>query len=98
MSLSVHIEAFIPDTDKEFQKHKEILLVCLKNDVSLPPETAKYFGGSHPYKSMLNEKLQIDLVKNVHFTTYNEIDGYGFDVDLLKLPDGVSKLRFYYSC
>lgn len=95
--MSTHIQAFIPDTDAEFKKHKKILLMCLENEVSLPKETAEYFGSDSADLYLLDGKLSIELVKNIHYIEYREDMIDGFEVDLSKLPSGVSKLRFFNS-
>lgn len=95
--MSTHIKAFIPDTDVEFQKHKKILLMCLENEVSLPKETAKYFGSDTAYEYLLEEKLEIALKEDIHYKDWSEDSREGYEVDLTKLPKGVTKLRFYNS-
>lgn len=98
MGMSTHIRAFIPENDPEYLKHKKVLLVCLESEVSLPKETAIYFGNIYPNKNMLDEKLEIDLEEGIHYKKYNgNYDEYGYEIDLTKLPDGVSKIRFYNS-
>lgn len=97
MGMSTHIEAFTPDTDLDFQKHKKILLMCMENEVSLPKETAKYFGDDTPYHHLLDEKLAINLKESVHYTEWSDETRQGFEVDLTKLPKGVTKIRFYNS-
>jgi hypothetical protein len=72
-------------------------LVCFEAKVSLPKETAEYFKSNEPYKNLLEEKLQINLVKGTHYKEYNADMSQGFEVDLEKLPQGVTKLRFYNS-
>lgn len=95
MGMSTHIIAYIPDTDPEYQMHKEVLQVCAKNEVSLPIETAAYFGDSSPQLYLLDEKLEVDLVKGIHFKEWSDESSQGFEVDLTQLPKGVTKLRFY---
>lgn len=95
MGMSTHIQAFIPDTDAEFKKHKKILLMCLENEVSLPKETAEYFGNEDAEEYLLDEKLEIELEENVHYKDWSDESSQGFEVDLSKLPKGVAKLRFY---
>lgn len=99
MGMSTHIKAFIPDTDPEFKKHKEILDICLKHNVYLPAQTAQYFGQSNPYEGMADEKLEKELTQGIHYVEYRDSHSSeeGFDVDLTKLPTGVTKLRFYNS-
>lgn len=96
MGMSTHIKAFIPDTDPEYQKHKFIVEACLDADVSLPKETSAYFGGyGRPGTHMLEEKLEIELKEGEHYVDWSDESSQGFEVDLTKLPPGVTKLRFY---
>lgn len=95
MGMSTHIQAFIPDTDLEFQKHKKILLMCIENAVSLPKETAEYFGNEYADEESLDTKLEIELKEDIHYKDFSEEGRQGFEVDLSKLPTGVTKLRFY---
>lgn len=97
MGMSTHIKGFILDTDPEYQKHKEVLLFCHKAEVSLPSETAAYFGIQFPQPYILEEKLEMQLEKGVHYEGWREDGSGGFEVDLTKLPKGVTKLRFYNS-
>jgi hypothetical protein len=95
MGMSTEIMAFMPDTDLEFQKHKKILLMCIDAEVSLPKETAEYFGDNEdPELWMLDEKLELELLEGVHYTEYSENSSEGFEIDLSKLPKGIAKLRF----
>lgn len=94
MGMSSYIQAFIPDTDATYQKHKKILLVCEEAGVQLPKETAEYFGTTDAAKYVLEEKLSVELKKGVHYAEYLEDMTQGFEVDLTKLPQGVTKLRF----
>lgn len=97
MGMSTHIKAFIPDTDPEYLKHKEILLVCNKHSVQLPPETSKYFDNLYPHMILLDNKLEINLELGLHYNRWadKEESSAGFEIDLTNLPKGVTKLRFY---
>lgn len=97
MGMSTHIEAFIPDTDAEFQKHKKVLLACLDANISLPEESEIYFGSKWPDLYLLDEKLKFNLVFKSHYVEYKSGDSDGFEIDLSKLPKSVSKIRFYNS-
>lgn len=97
MGMSTHIRGFIPDTDPEYQKHKKVLLVCDEADVELPRETAEYFGSKYPDPEILEEKLEVELVEGQHYEEYRAEMSEGFEVDLTKLPKGVTKIRFYNS-
>jgi hypothetical protein len=100
MGMSTHIKAFIPDTDPEFQRHKIVAEICMEHKVSLPAETSNYFNVRHnPSPGMFDEKLSVELTNGIHYTEYNDSHDAeaGFEVDLTKLPKGVTKLRFYNS-
>ncbi len=98
--MSTHLQAFIPDTDPDFVKHKNVLLACIAANVSLPKETGIYFMGSgyiQGYKGevqMLDQKLEQTLHPDIHYRLINREGESGFEVDISKLPKGVSKLRF----
>jgi hypothetical protein len=91
MGMSTHIEAFTPDTDAEYQKHKKIWDLCEQSNVSLPQETKEYFKGC----DQVEERLEIELIKGQHYDDWNRNSSEGIEVDLTKLPKGVTKLRFY---
>jgi hypothetical protein len=98
MGMSRRIEAYIPDTDVEYQKHKKIFLACREAEVDLPKQTAEYFGygeDTYPELEMLDEKLEIRLQEGVHYTEYNAEMCEGYEIELDKLPTAVTKLRIY---
>lgn len=97
MGMSTYIEAFIPDTDPIYQRHKSVLLACTAANVSLPKETAEYFGEDWPETYLLDNKLEVQLEEGVHYEHYQVDTSIGFTVDLTKLPQGVTKLKFYNS-
>lgn len=99
MGMSTHLRAFIPDTDKEYLKHKEVLLLCKKAEVSLPKETMDYFktNYSDPNEELLETHLEMDLNENEHYKEWGDNFRQGYELDLLKLPEGVTKIRFYNS-
>lgn len=94
MGMTSRIRAFIPDTDETYQRHKKVLLVCLETNIGLPKETSEYFGCNYADESLLEEKLEISLKMGTHFEEYSADMTEGFEVDLTKLPQGVTKLRF----
>lgn len=95
--MSTFLKAFIPDTDKTFQKHKKILLACLEADVELPKSTAEYFGEEYPEEYLLDDKLEVELKEGVHYNNYADDESEGYEIELNKLPEGVTKIRFYNS-
>jgi hypothetical protein len=44
---------------------------------------------------MLEEKLEEELIENIHYTNWSDESSEGFEIDLTNLPHGVTKLRFY---
>ncbi len=94
MGMSTHIEAFMPDTDETYQKMKKVYLACEEAQMELPEAAQKYFGTNYPEDEALDRKLAIDLKLDVHYTEYNADMVEGFEVDLTKLPKGITKLRF----
>lgn len=95
--MSTNIYAFTPDTDPTYQKHKKILLACKEAEVSLPKETAEYFWENDPEEYLLEQKLQVELEKWVHYEEYNEEYWAWFEIDVSKIPQWVSKIRFLNS-
>lgn len=93
MGMSMHIIAFVPDTDPEYLKHKKVSEVCNDAGVSLPLETAQYFKGCEDAE----DKLQANLVYGVHYKEWSADMQEGIEVDITKLPKGVTKIRFYNS-
>jgi hypothetical protein len=99
MGMSTHIKAFIPDTDPEYQKHKKVAQTCIEAGVSLPEETAKYFNCTPNtyWDGIIEQKLETRLKLGEHYTEYRADMCEGFEIDLAKLPEGVTRIRFYNS-
>jgi hypothetical protein len=93
MGMSQYVKAYISDTDSTYQKQAKVLRACLEAEISLPEETAKYFGSKEPEEYLLYEKLEIEIPK-----TYFSEDGIeGFEISVKDLPVGVHKIRFINS-
>lgn len=98
MAMSTKIKGFISDTNVEYQKHKKVFLACKEAGVDLPKQTAEYFGSDNTdEEDLLEGKLEMKLQLGVHYEEYSADMVEGFEVDLTKLPQGVTKLRFYNS-
>lgn len=99
MGMSTHVVAFISDDDPTYQKHKKISEVCMEADVSLPKETAEYFGcgteklDEFQLDDMLSEKLEIEIKTK----EWGDDGRSGYEIDVTKLPKEVHKIRFYNS-
>lgn len=94
MSMSTYIQAFIPEDSELYQKHRAVLLACMNAVVSLPQETAEYFGSKEAYESLLEEKLTIELKEGTHYKEWRDSSSSGFEIEIKDIPKGVSKLRF----
>jgi hypothetical protein len=94
MGMSTHVVAFTSPNNTEYQKHAKVLKVCLEAGLKqLPPETAEYFGDSYVDESLLEEKLEVDVIASKF--SGDMVDGY--EVYLKDIPAGVEKIRFYNS-
>ena len=96
MSMSTSLQAFM-DKDTVYQNHKNVLMACKKANVSLPKETAEYFGSENWEIAEENatEKLEVELKEGIHWKHIEP--GYpesGFEVFVKKLPKEVTKIRF----
>jgi hypothetical protein len=92
MSTYIHAEI---EKDKMFAAHKQILIACKKAKVSLPKETAEYFGSTDPDWDLLNEKLEFELVERKHYSLIdNNFPECGFILHIKKLPKEVCKVYF----
>lgn len=58
---------------------------------------AEYFGGNYPHLEFLDQKLEIELKENTHYKIFSENSREGFEIELSKIPKGVTKIRFYNS-
>ena len=93
MGMSTHVVGFVSPEDNTYKKHCMVLKACIAAGVSLPTETATYFGGKHPYESMAEEKLEIEITAH----EWSDEMQQGFEVVLSEIPEGVHKIRFYNS-
>ena len=88
----MHIEATGEPGDKH-QKMYEVWLSCRAADIDVPNEVDKYFQWDTPNPN----GLKVDIEEHECCTEINEDSCMGFDVDLRKLPEGITHIRFYNS-
>lgn len=93
MGLSTYIVAFVSPEDQTYKNHANVLKACHDAGVSLPKETAEYFGQEEPEKYLLDEKLEIEIP----FTQWDCDDQKGYQILVKDIPEGVHKIRFYNS-
>ena len=92
MGMSTHIQGFVSPDDPTYKKHCKVLDVCLEAGVSLPDETAKYFGQKKPYEDMAEEKLEVNIEIVAHEWSGETAQGY--EIIISELPKDVHKIRF----
>jgi hypothetical protein len=100
MGMSTHITAY--KDPSEHDKHVKVLEVCREAGVSVPRETAAYFGDDSEGISPeawshyeIEERLETSLGSAVSEWGDDYRSGYEIDVDAL--PKDVKKIRFYNS-
>lgn len=94
MSMSVYIKGLRPVTN-EYIKKLEIYEACNELDITPPEELSEYFDyDEHPCEDGILIDIPGDFIE--HDTSFHHASEY-YDVDLTKLPDGVTKLRFVMS-
>ena len=99
MSMSTHVIGFRPP-DENWKQMKAIYDACTKAKVSLPEEVEDYFNGEPPDPQGVKVELEdypsktnkLGAVKDWR----DDMRG-GFEVDVTKLPKGVTLIRFYNS-
>lgn len=94
MGMSSHVVGFRQPDDK-YLSMKAVYDACRAADVDLPNEVECYFDNNSPdgYGS------EVELVRTSGAVRlYNDGSSRsGFDVELGKLPEGVTHIRFYNS-
>jgi hypothetical protein len=92
--MSTYISAEV-EKDRMFAAHKAILIACKKAKVSLPKETAEYFGSTDPDPDLLEEKLGFELIEGKHYSLIDKnYPERGYIVHIKKLPKEVSQVYF----
>jgi hypothetical protein len=94
MSMSVYVKGLMPITD-DYKKKLEIYNGCNELGIEPPKELCEYFDyARRPYA----DGIEIELPRNLleHSADMDYCRDY-YDIDLSKLPDGVTKVRFVIS-
>ena len=94
MSMNVYVQGLRPITD-EYKKRLEVYKTCNELNIKSPEELLEYFDyNSRPCEDGIVIDLPSDLME--HSTDMYRCSDY-YDVDLAKLPEGVTKVRFEIS-
>ena len=97
MSVSVVLRGICPP-DEYWKKMKAIWDSCVAAQVTIPSEVAEFFGGTGPDSSGVVMKLgEGDTGYHKCVKIYKAEMCDGFEVDITKVPDHVTILRFYAS-
>lgn len=92
MGMSTHVKGYVSPENETYQKHLKVFRACLEAGISLPDETAQYFGqGKHPYEGMEISKLETKVP--VHQYSEDMLEGY--EIIVSEIPKDVHKIRFY---
>jgi len=90
MGRTTHIQAYISPDCPKYKKHASVLKACVEAEVSLPKETAEYFGYEEANLCFLDEKLELKIPKHEWSDEYSQ----GYEIFIKDLPEGVYKIRF----
>ena len=93
MSMSTHVVGFITEENETYKKHLAVLKACHYANVSLPKETAEYFGDDSPELYLAEEKLEVEIP----VSKWEDPSSSGFELNVSDIPEGVVKIRFYNS-
>ena len=89
MSHRLHVVGFRPP-DETWHRMKAAYDACNSANVPIPKEVDDYFGDEEPDPS----GVEIKLTNHECCEDYSPEMVEGFEVDLTKLPKGITKLRF----
>jgi hypothetical protein len=92
MSMSTHVIGFRPP-DEKWQAMKAVWDACAATQVRVPDEVVKFFNGSSPDPSGV--EIRIDNSPAVKEYRADMVDGY--EIDITKLPPGLTIIRVYNS-
>lgn len=102
MSCSVFITGLMDGTSEDYQKHLEVASVCLRNGVSVPEETEKFFNptGLNDDLNDMSLAYALEYIKdgirvNIDYDGDPEYEG-GAIIDLKDIPEGVTRIKVEY--
>ena len=94
MGMSTYVQAYISPDDETYKKHSAVLRACIHAEVSLPKETAEYFGTQYAEEYLFDEKLEIEIPV---IEWSDEYSSSGFEILVKDIPIGTYKIRFVNS-
>jgi hypothetical protein len=92
MGMSTHIVGFREPTQEHLEK-VAAYKACELAEVDIPKKLQDYFRDTEPSE----HGMEVDLEDSGSVSEHRSDCTDGFDVDLKKLPQGVTRIRFFNS-
>lgn len=94
MSMTTTVRGFRPP-DEKWKKMKAVWDSCQKAGIEVPDDVQAFFDYSAPDP----RGVEVDLTegKKAAAKEWGDSDRQGYEVDLSRLPKGISFIRFYNS-
>lgn len=93
MSMNTHVVGFRP-ADERWNKMKAAWLACDELGIDPPREVLEFFDHEPPDDKPGQE---VNIERTGAVKKYESDSGSGYEVDITKLPPGVTIVRFYNS-
>lgn len=90
MGMSTHVFG-VRQPDEKWLSMKRVWDVCTEAGVVLPEEVEKFFNGEPPDQT----GITIDLEKYECVANFKTSYQIGFEVEIAKLPENITHIRFY---
>jgi hypothetical protein len=92
MGMSTHVQGFRPPDDK-WKAMKAIWDACEAAKVPPPAAVAEFFGHTAPDPA----GVEVNIERTPACRPWSDESRSGFEVDVSKLPPGLTIVRFYNS-
>jgi len=93
MSMSTHCVGFKPSISDKWKKMKAAWDACYEAGVKLPDEVDSFFEFDQPDEAGVGVSQEI-LVDCGALSDWENEDANGFELDVSKLPEDVTTIRF----
>jgi hypothetical protein len=95
MSMNSHVIGLKEPTE-EFQKKYRAYQACVEAGID-PPKTIIDFFDGLSFRSIDATGMEVDLSKSGAVTEWKGDSKNGFEIEVAKIPAGVTRIRFYNS-
>ncbi len=92
MGMSTHVKGFRPP-DEKWKKMKAAWDACEAAGTAIPKEVLEFFDHEPPDSA----GVEIELEEEECCAEYRDDCRDGFEIDVTKLPKGLTLIRFYNS-